>query len=186
MASKKLKKRKYKKVSEAGGKKSRNNEVININGEITEEVYVDFCKQMSDLESKRSVKSIKVVVNTDGGSYYDGMAIASRILSSRLKVTCVIYGRAFSAGSVIAVAGDEVLMTRQAKIMVHELISGMFGSTNQLFKHVVQLLKEQKDWCEYMEENTHVPAEQWEQWMLEETYITADEALEWGIIDDII
>lgn len=181
-----MKKRKYRRVSEGASKKNRNNEVININGEITEDVYVEFCKQMSELESKKNVKAIKVVINTDGGSYYDGMAISSRILSSRLKVTCVVYGRAFSAGSVIAVAGDEVLMSRQAKIMVHELISGMFGSTNQLFKHVVQLLKEQQDWCLYMEENTNVPAEQWEAWMLEETYITADEALEWGIIDDII
>lgn len=176
MRKKKQRKRKVKKPPE----------VININGEISEEAYLKFCEKMSELEGKKGLKSARVVINTDGGSFYDGMAIASRIMSSRLRVTCEIYGRAFSAGSVIAVAGAETYMAPRAKIMVHELLTGVYGNTTQIYKLTLQLLQEQEEWCQFMSSRTGINANQWAKWLIQEKYFGAEEALKLGIIQGVL
>lgn len=173
-------------MSDSSPRAKKKCEIITINGEITDDTYSDFCRKMSELEESKRVKTVRVIINTDGGSYYDGLAIASRIMSSRLKVVCEVYGRAFSAGSMIAVAGSKTYMSRHAKIMVHELITGVYGNTTQVVKLALQLLQEQQEYCEFMASKTPVEAPQWDAWLREETYFTATQALDYGIIDGIL
>jgi ATP-dependent protease ClpP protease subunit len=180
------KKKVYRKAKPVKKKKKKTVEIININGYIDENEYLSFCKKMTSLEEKKSIKKVRVIINTDGGSFYDGFAIASRIMSSHLYVSCEIYGRAFSAGSVIAMAGAETHMGRYAKLMVHEISTMVVGTTTEIYKQTLQLLKEQEEWCKYMEAKTSVCSEQWDKWMRDETFFTAEQALEYGIIDDIL
>lgn len=64
-------------------------------------------------------KDITVNINTPGGNFFSGLAIYNLLRLHRAKVTINVVGQASSAGSVIAMAGDEILMADGAFMMVH-------------------------------------------------------------------
>lgn len=70
-----------------------------------------------------SVKTIRVRINSPGGDAFGGVTIANALRAERTmkkrKVETIVEGLAASAGSVIAMAGDPVVMADNAMMMVH-------------------------------------------------------------------
>lgn len=64
-------------------------------------------------------KDITVNLNSPGGNFFSGLAIYNLFRMHPAKVTMNIVGMAGSAASVIAMAGDEILMADGAQLMVH-------------------------------------------------------------------
>lgn len=62
---------------------------------------------------------VNVLVNSPGGSYFEGLAIYNLLREHKQKVTVEIVGLAASAASVIAMAGDEIKIARAGFIMIH-------------------------------------------------------------------
>jgi ATP-dependent protease ClpP protease subunit len=83
-------------------------------------------------------KEINFVINTPGGSVYVMNEISSLIAMAKLrniKVVTWVLGFAASAGSIIAVQGDERWMSRNAIHMIH------FGSMIEFFTKETELAK---------------------------------------------
>lgn len=64
-------------------------------------------------------KDISVNINSPGGNFFSGLAIYNLLRMHPAKVTVNVIGMAGSAASVVAMAGDEILMADGAQIMVH-------------------------------------------------------------------
>lgn len=64
-------------------------------------------------------KSVTIHLNSPGGSASEGLACHSVLTQHRGRKTILIEGIAASAGSVVACAGDDVVMTRGAVYMLH-------------------------------------------------------------------
>jgi len=64
-------------------------------------------------------KDITININSLGGDYYVGGTIFNRLLQHPGKITVQILGTAASAASLIAMAGDEILMAPNATMMIH-------------------------------------------------------------------
>lgn len=73
-------------------------------------------------------RDVTVNVNSPGGNFFNGLAIYNQLRLHPAKVTVNIVGMAGSAASVIAMAGDEILMGDGTSIMVHNASAIVVGN----------------------------------------------------------
>ena len=66
-----------------------------------------------------NTKQINIRVNTFGGSVADGLAIYNALREIKARKVTLIDGVAISAGSLIAMAGDEIRAPKTALMMIH-------------------------------------------------------------------
>lgn len=72
------------------------------------------------LRSIGAEKDVVVNLNSPGGDLFEGMAIYNLLREHKGQVTVKILGVAASAASIIAMAGDEVLIARAGFLMIHD------------------------------------------------------------------
>lgn len=80
-----------------------------------------------ELDKLRGADRVTVRLNSCGGDLYTGLAIHSVLRSLGAEVTVRVEGIAASAASVIACAGDRVVVTPGSILMVHEGALGLLG-----------------------------------------------------------
>jgi len=85
-------------------------------------------------------RPVTVTVNSPGGDFFEGLAIYNLLREHPAQVTVKILGLAASAASVIAMAGDEVLIGRAGFLMIHNTWVLAAGDRNAL--------REVADWLE--------------------------------------
>lgn len=64
-------------------------------------------------------KDVILAINSPGGDVFEGIAIYNLFREHKGKVSVKVMGLAASAASVIAMAGDEILMGQGAMMMIH-------------------------------------------------------------------
>lgn len=89
-------------------------------------------------------KDITVWIDSYGGSVFAAAGIYNALKEHDGKVTVKIDGKAMSAASVIAMAGDEILMSPVAIMMIHNPLSYAAGYASDLRKtaDVLDVVKE--------------------------------------------
>jgi len=75
-------------------------------------------------------RDINVHINSDGGSVFAGIAIYNMLEHYDGKVTVYVDGVAASIASVIAMAGDRIIMRTGSMLMIHKPSSLMVGVYN--------------------------------------------------------
>lgn len=75
-------------------------------------------------------KDINVHINSNGGSVFAGIAIYNMLKNYDGNVTVYIDGVAASIASVIAMAGDRIVMRTGSAIMVHSPMICLYGGYN--------------------------------------------------------
>ena len=131
------------------------------------------------------VDQIDVRINSPGGSVWDGVAIYNALINHPARVTVHVDALAASIASVIAMAGDELVMARQAVMMIHEASTIAYGNAAEMrsVADVLDMLSEQISTV--YEDRTGVGAETWRSAMLAETWYTAEEAVAAGLADRV-
>lgn len=82
---------------------------------------------------------VTIWINSPGGDVFAAAQIYNMIREYKGKVTVKIDGIAASAASVIAMAGDEVLMSPVSMMMIHNPWTWAAGDANELEKVISQL-----------------------------------------------
>ena len=77
-------------------------------------------------------KDINIYVNSGGGSVFAGMAIYNMLKRHKGYKTVYIDGLAGSIASVIALAGDKVIIPSNAYFMIHKPWCSSMGNSNDL------------------------------------------------------
>ena len=132
-----------------------------------------------------SAKTIKVRLNTPGGSVFDGVAIFNALRQHPARIEAHIDGLAASIGSIIALAADSVEMAKNAYFMIHNPWTLTIGDSAELRKTADLLDKIGGTLVQTYQDKTGASDEQVTAWMNNETWFTAQEALEAGFIDEI-
>jgi ATP-dependent protease ClpP protease subunit len=140
----------------------------------------DFVRDLADVDGP-----LEVHLNSPGGEVFDGIAIYNALIA-RKNVTVVIDGIAASIASVIAMAGNPVLMARQSQVMIHEGFTMAAGSAQDFRDFAEQLDRTSNNIAEIYAEHTGRPAEYWRTLMQAETWFTAEEAIEAGLADRLL
>lgn len=72
--------------------------------------------------------NVTVSINSPGGNFFNGLAIYNLLRIHDARVTVNVIGMAGSAASVIAMAGDDILMASGSHIMVHNASALILGN----------------------------------------------------------
>ncbi|MFN6549496.1 head maturation protease, ClpP-related [Mycolicibacterium septicum] len=141
--------------------------------------------QIADQLEAITAPELDIRINSPGGSVFDGIAIYNAIERHPAKVTMYIDGLAGSAASFIAMAGDEIVINRYAKMMIHDAsgivvgaaadMGAMAGVLNMLSQTIAQVYADRAGGT----------TEQWRQAMLTETWYSAEDAVQAGLADRI-
>lgn len=139
-----------------------------------------------DLKNLGDVESIKLRINSPGGSMWDAAAIASILEAHPATVTAEVVGLAASAASFILTAADRVHVARNAFIMMHMPQVFAAGESEEL-RRMADLLDKVADkmvaaYASKMKRN----ADEVRAMLSAETWFSAEEALEAGLADKII
>lgn len=132
--------------------------------------------ELAELE----VDTIDVRLNSPGGSVFDGNAIYNALRRHSASVTTYVDGCAASIASIIALAGDRVVMAPNAVMMVHNPWLFAMGDSAELRKAADLLDKLRTTLVGTYASRTLLPEDQIMQMMDAETWIDAEEAVEWG------
>ena len=127
---------------------------------------------------------VTLILHTPGGDGMAGMAIAGQLARHRGNVRIEVDGQAASAGSAIAVAGDELVMAPGALLMVHEPRRVFFLAMvdrREAMRTVRVITAHIDAYAAHYAANTPLTAAQARAAMAAETWYTADRAAELGI-----
>lgn len=86
------------------------------------------------LAEHAGVGQINIYINSYGGSVFEGTAIYSQLRRHPAHKTVYVDAFACSIASVIAMAGDEVVMPKNALMMIHNMWMGVTGNASELRK----------------------------------------------------
>jgi len=140
----------------------------------------DFDKKIKELGE---IDDLTIRINSYG-SVFAGNAIVSMLDAKKAngwKVTTVVEGIAASMASVIAQAGDEVVMSENAMMMVHKPSSMAWGNADEMRKAAEMLDKAEKTLIPVYMRHFNGTEDELRQMLRDETWLNADEALENGL-----
>jgi ATP-dependent protease ClpP protease subunit len=176
--------RKWWDIKAAAGSKA----TIRIYGDIGASLWGDSvsAKAFTDeLEELGNLSSIELHLNSPGGDAFDGVAIMNVLRDHPAPVTVMVDGLAASAASIIAMAGDTVVMGRGSQLMVHDAASYGFGNAAELRKAAQVLDSISDSMASVYAERAGGTAADWRGVMAEETWYGAEEAVEAGLADEV-
>lgn len=131
-------------------------------------------------------KDITVWIDSYGGSVFAAAGIYNALKEHNGKITVKIDSKAMSAASVIAMAGDEVLMSPMAVMMIHNPLTGAYGDMH-FFRKVADILDTIKDSIiNAYALKTGRSRSKISQMMDDETWMSANVAVKEGFADGIL
>jgi ATP-dependent Clp protease protease subunit len=138
----------------------------------------------SDLDSGKG--PITVWINSPGGDVWAAAQIYNMLLSYGGKVTVKIDGLAASAASVIAMAGDEVLVSPVSMLMIHNPSTMAMGDKDDLAQAISMLDSVKDSILNAYVKKTGLSKNKLSKLMDDETWMDANKAVELGFADRVM
>lgn len=149
-------------------------------------------KDVADQLRGLNVDQITVRVNSPGGDSIQGIAIGNLLRNHKASVTVVVDGLAASAASLIAIAGDEVVMSPGSQMMIHDPWFFTLGSAAELRKDAAFLDTQGANMAGIYASRAGGTADAWREAMTSDelgsgmgTWYTADEAVAAKLADRV-
>jgi len=130
-------------------------------------------------------KQINVHINSPGGSVFEGNAIYNLLRQHKARVSVYVDGIAASIASVIAMAGDEIIMAENSMMMIHDPIGSASGGSEEMRKMADVMDKIKDTIIAAYTRKTKKDAAELSQLMEAETWMSALDAVALGFADAI-
>lgn len=141
----------------------------------------DFVLDLADV----TTDTIQLHLNSPGGDVFDGVAIYNALRDHRADVEVIVDGLAASAASFIAMAGDRIVMTKNATMMIHDAHGLAIGNSAEM-RDLAELLDTQSNnIASIYADRAGGTIENWRAAMRTESWYNADEAVAAGLADEI-
>jgi ATP-dependent Clp endopeptidase proteolytic subunit ClpP len=137
------------------------------------------------LSAHKDVKRINVRINSGGGDAFAGIAIHSMLKAHQAEVVCFVEGLAGSAASLIAMAGDRIVMATGSMIMIHNPSALAVGEASDLRQTADVLDKLRDSLVSIYRARTGKTAEELQTLLDAETWLGAEEAVAEGFADEV-
>ena len=159
-----------------------------LNGTIAEESWFD--DEISPALFKNDLMAgdgdITVWINSPGGDTVAAAQIYNMLMDYPGKVTVKIDGIAASAASVIAMAGEKVLVSPVSMMMIHNPSTIAYGDTEEMRKAIEVLNEVKESIINAYEIRTGLSRNKLSRLMDAETWMNANKAIELGFADEIL
>ena len=129
---------------------------------------------------------VTVWVNSPGGNVFAAAEIYTMLRDYKGKVTVKIDAIAASAASVVAMAGDSVLMSPVAMLMIHDPMTIAMGNTKDMEKAIATLNEVKESIINAYVSKTGLSRNKVAKLMSDETWLNAKKAVELGFADGIL
>lgn len=138
-----------------------------------------------ELAKYPNISQIDIYINSRGGSVFEGTAIYNQLRRHSAHKTVHVDGFACSIASVIAMAGDEVIMPKNALMMVHDMWMSATGNARELRKYADDLdtINAAGRAAYLAKAGDKLTEEQLIRMMEEETWLTAEQCMQYGFAD---
>ena len=156
---------------------------------------VELNKKIGELESKSLTlsktlgilpPSVKVFVNSGGGSIVSGIASMDTILRCQVPVETYVDGFSASAATFLSVVGERRFMSRNSYMLIHQLSSnfwGTYANFDDEKKNLDLMMKTIKD---IYKKYTKLPMKELDQMLKHDLMWDAKTCLDYGLIDEVI
>lgn len=132
-----------------------------------------------------NVASIDVHLNSPGGEIFDGMAIYEALRAHPAQVTTHIDSLAASIASVIAMAGDQIVIAPFGEMMIHDGSGLCIGNAADMLEMAELLDRQSNKIASVYAARAGGTVEEWRTRMEAETWFSAAEAVEAGLADEV-
>lgn len=138
-----------------------------------------------ELAKYPNITEIRIYINSCGGSVFEGTAIYNQLRRHPARKVVTVDGFACSIASVIAMAGDEVIMPRNALMMVHNMAMGIYGNPAELRKAAddLDVINASGRNAYLAKAGDKLEESKLRDMMDKETWLTAEQCIELGLAD---
>jgi ATP-dependent protease ClpP protease subunit len=141
----------------------------------------EFVAELSQL----NVASIDLHISSPGGEIFDGMAIFEALRSHPAQVTTYIDSLAASIASVIAMAGDRIVIAPYGEMMIHDGSGLCIGDAADMVEMAELLDRQSNKIASVYADRAGGTVEEWRTLMQAETWFSAAEAVAAGLADEV-
>lgn len=158
-----------------------------IGTEIDPEVANIINAQLLYLDSV-SDEEITLLVNSPGGTCYDGLAIIDTMEYITPGISTICVGVAASMAAVILSAGEKGkrFILPHSRVMIHQPHGGTYGQASDILIEAEQIKILKDELCEIIAKNSGQPLDRVLKDCDRDCWMTAKESIEYGIVDEII
>ena len=147
--------------------------------EVTPQLFRDELKKITS-------NKLTVQINSPGGDVWAGVSIYDALKDLDAEVTVKVSGLAASIASIIAMAGDKIIMTPGSTMMIHRASMIAMGNTDDMQK-AIEMLKTVEEGIENIYvDRTGQTKEAVKDMMEAETWMSAEKAVELGFADEVL
>lgn len=143
----------------------------------------EFATVLDELPS--NVAEIQLLINCPGGDAFEGVAIMNLLRRHDARVVAVVEGIAASAASFIACAADELVMSRNSELMIHDAWGICIGNAGDMEKTAEILNHVSDNIADVYAQKSGGTVEFWRDVMRDEAWYSAAEAVEAGLADRV-
>lgn len=147
--------------------------------EVTPQAFRDELKQVTGNE-------LTVIINSLGGDVWAGVSIYDALKALEKNVTVKVSGVAASIASVIAMAGDKIVMTPGSTMMIHRASSIAMGNAEDFNKVIEMLETAEEGIINIYSDRTGQSVDEIKNMMDNETWMSAEKAVELGFADEVL
>ena len=160
---------------------------ININGEITDELAVDFTDKILELNLE-SNEPITVLINSPGGEINSGLLMYDAIVGSKAPVRMICRGKAYSMGAVLLACAGKRYMLPNSELMLHQPMLGgrVSGNASSIKSISDSMLETKKKINSLLAKHTGKTGEEIDKATDFDHYFSPDEAIAFNLCDEII
>lgn len=171
---------------------------IYVNGEITSDLIEESVLAIRDINmyddnQEKHLKNYKrepitVIVDTYGGSVYDGLGLVNVISSSKTPVHTYCYSKAMSMGLLIFVSGHKRFIHENATLMFHQLSTVIMGTNQDVVDEQSRVNKLNKKLMKIVRKRTSITKEQMNKKNIfkKDWFISGKKAVKLNAADELI
>lgn len=147
---------------------------------------VDVNELVAEIEALDSKAELAVRINSPGGAAWDGLTLANAIMRHPGKTTTHIDGLAASAASLVALAGDHVVISKYGQMMLHNARLSIISATVEELTEAGKVgAKLNASMAEFYADRAGGKVADWARAMKRETWYSAEEAKAAGLATEI-
>lgn len=132
-----------------------------------------------------SAKTIKLSINSPGGSVFDALAMYNALRQHEADIEVTIMGVAASAASLVAMAGDKIVMPENAFMMIHNPLNFAYGNAEDLREMADVLDKIGASLVATYAARTGLADDEIKALLDAETWLNAEDAVAKGFADEL-
>ena len=162
---------------------------------VNRESVVELNKKVGEIESKSltlannldiNPPSIKILINSGGGSITAGISSMDTILRCKVPVETYVDGFCASAATFLSVVGDGRYMSRNSYMLIHQLSSNFWGKYSEFEDEKQNLDLMMKTIKNVYKKYTKLPMKKLDEILKHDLMWDAETCLGYGLIDEIV